>query len=159
MAFGWSAGDILAALKFIIDVAQALDDVNGAPQGFRKASSFLRSLDKTLAPLQNAALDANPEYKADIESEVEAIRTPIEAFMKDVEGMAKQFGDGSQSTAQQGTRRFGFLRNVGSKLEWHYSTSKKAIALQKEIEGRLKIIDMLMQRLTLYDNPSVHTSF
>lgn len=159
MAFGWSAGDILAALKFIIDVAQALDDVNGAPQDFRNASNFLRSLDKTLAPLQNAALDASPEYKAHIESEVAAIRKPIEAFMKDVERMTKRFGDGNISTVPQGTRRFGFLRNVGSKLEWHYSTSKKAVGLQKEIEGHLKIIDMLMQRLALYDDPLMQTSF
>lgn len=38
---------------------------------------------------------------------------------------------------------------MGSKLEWHYFTSKKAMALQKEIEGHLRIIDTLMQRLTV----------
>ena len=146
MAFGWSAGDILAALKFVVDVAQALDDVNGAPKEFRQASSFLRNLDKALAPLRTfTALEAKPEYKADIESEVQAIRTPIEAFMKDVEGMAKRFGDAGVSK----TGRFRILKNVGSKLEWHYSTSKKAIGLQKEVEEHLRIIDTLMQRLTL----------
>ena len=149
MAFGWSAGDILAAIKFIIDVAQALDDVNGSQKEFRQASRFLRNLDKALVPLRTfTALEARPEYKADIESEVQAIRVPIEGFMKDVEGMAKRLGEGSASSGS-GSKRFRFLRNVGSKLEWHYSTSKKAMALQKEIESHLRIIDMLMQRLTV----------
>jgi hypothetical protein len=40
---------------------------------------------------------------------------------------------------------------VGSKLEWHYFTSKKAMALQMQIEGHLRIIDTLMQRLTMWD--------
>jgi hypothetical protein len=121
--------------------------VNGAPKEFHQASSFLRNLDKALVPLRRfTALEAKPEYKTDIEAEVDAIKVPIEAFMKDVEGMAKRLGDGSTSSGT-GSKRFRFLRNVGSKLEWHYATSKKAMALQKVIEGHLRIIDMLMQRL------------
>jgi hypothetical protein len=65
--------------------------------------------------------------------------------MKDVEGMAKRLGDGSTPK----TGRFRRLRNMSSKLEWHYFTSKKATSLQKEVEGHMIIIDTLMQRLTV----------
>jgi hypothetical protein len=143
MAFGWSAGDILAAITFIVEVAQALDEVNGSQREFRQASSFLRNLDKALVPLRTfTALEAKPQYKADIEAEVDAIRTPIESFMHDVEGMTKRLGDGAGG-------RFHKLKSIHSKLEWHFFTSKKALSLQKEIEGHLMIIDTLMQRLTM----------
>jgi hypothetical protein len=163
MAFGWSAGDIFTAIKFIIDVASALDDISGARKEFRQSTTFLRNLDKSRAPLRTfTALDARPEYKADIEEKVDAIRRPIETFMTDVEGMAKKLGTNmepgaggsSGAGADRGGRRFPSfksLRHVGSKLEWHYFTSKKAIALQMEIEGHLRIIDTLMQRLTMWD--------
>jgi hypothetical protein len=161
MAFGWSAGDIVAAIKFIFDVASALDDISGARKEFRQSATFLRNLDKSLAPLRTfTALDARPEYKADIEEEVDAIRRPIETFMTDVEGMAKKLGThldpgagGSRGAeTDRGGSSFGSfksLRHMGSKLEWHYFTSKKAAALQMEIEGHLRIIDTLMQRLTM----------
>lgn len=163
MAFGWSAGDIFTAIKFIIDVASALDDISGARKEFQQSATFLRNLDKSLAPLRTfTALDARPEYKADIEEEVDAIRRPIETFMADVEGMAKKLGTSLEpgaggssgaGTDRGGSRFGGFksLRHVGSKLEWHYFTSKKAMALQKEIDGHLRIIDTLMQRLTMWD--------
>ncbi|KAN0113248.1 hypothetical protein V8E51_006199 [Hyaloscypha variabilis] len=160
MAFGWSAGDIFTAIKFIIDVASALDDISGARKEFRQSATFLRNLDKSLSPLRTfTALDAQPEYKADIEEEVDAIRRPIETFMTDVEGMAKKLGTGLEPGAAGSSRgvdkgggrfsAFKAFRHVGSKLEWHYFTSKKAMALQKDIEGHLRIIDTLMQRLTI----------
>jgi hypothetical protein len=160
MAFGWSAGDIFTAIKFIIDVASALDDISGARKEFRQSATFLRNLDKSLSPLRTfTALDAQPEYKADIEEEVDAIRRPIETFMTDVEGMAKKLGTGlgpgaagSSGGVDKGGGRFSAFKafsHVGSKLEWHYFTSKKAMALQKDIEGHLRIIDTLMQRLTM----------
>jgi len=162
MAFGWSAGDIFTAIKFIIDVASALDDISGARKEFRQSATFLRNLDKSLAPLRTfTALDAQPDYKADIEEEVDAIRRPIETFMTDVEGMAKKLGTGLEPGAAGSSRGidkggghfagFKAFRNMGSKLEWHYFTSKKALALQKDIEGHLRIIDTLMQRLTMWN--------
>lgn len=144
MSFGWSATDVVAALTFIVDAAQALDDSEGAGKDFRQASAFLHHLDQALKPLQTfEALDATPEYKAQIETQVAAIRGPIEVFMKDVEGMARQLGAPSQG-------RFRRFKNVHRKWEWHYFTSKKAIALQKDIERHLNILDTLMQQLLLY---------
>lgn len=150
MAFGWSASDVLAALNFIVDAAQALDDSEGAGKDFRQASAFLRHLDQALKPLQTfEALDTTPDYKVQIETQIAAIRSPIETFMKDVEGMAKQLGVPSRGHF----RRF---KNVHRKWEWHYFTSKKAIALQKDIERHLNILDTLMQRLLLYVGQSSH---
>jgi hypothetical protein len=49
MSFGWSAGDILAAAEFVLEVTRALDEVDGAAKDFRTASSFLKNLNSALA--------------------------------------------------------------------------------------------------------------
>lgn len=142
MSFGWSAGDIIAAGTFVFQVAQALDDVDGAAKEFRDASSFLHQLISALKPLETfAALESRPAYKSDIEREVRLIRKPVESFIndEDVKNLQKNLGVARDS-------RF---RNVHSKLRWHFSTSKKALALQKEVDMHLRVIDTLMQRLTV----------
>lgn len=146
MAFGWSAGDILAAMNFVITVAKALDDVSGAAQEFREASAFLRDLHAELTPLQKfTALDAEPAYKKEIECQVQAIKVPIERFINDagVVNMQKSLGVIKEGHLKHFT-------NVKSKLTWHYSTAEKANALQKVVAQHLRIINMLMQRLTVY---------
>ncbi|KAH0541794.1 hypothetical protein FGG08_003749 [Glutinoglossum americanum] len=140
MAFGWSPSSILAAINFIVDVAKALDEAEGAGKEFREAISFLRSLDPILRPF--AAPDANLDYKAEIDRQVMAIKIPVERFMGDVEGMERDLG-----VPHAG--RFSHFRKAQRKLEWHYSTSKRAIALQREIQQHLAVIHTLMQHLTV----------
>jgi hypothetical protein len=147
MSFGWSAGDIFAAVRFILQVASALDEVDGAANDFREASSFLKTLSAALTPLEAfTALDSKPAYKNDIEREVGAIKGPIEKFIEDVKDMQKSLG-----VPQEG--HFRHLRNIPSKLKWHFFTSKKALSLQKGVENHLKVIEMLMSRLTVYGIP------
>jgi hypothetical protein len=142
MSFGWSAGDVLAAAKFIIDVTSALDEVDGAPKVFREASSFLKNLNTSLTPLEAfSALDTKPTHKAKIETEVKAIKTPIEKFIDDVKDMQKTLG-----IPQEG--HFRHLRNIPSKLKWHFVTSKKALALEKEVDRHLKTLNTLMSQVT-----------
>jgi hypothetical protein len=143
MAFGWSAGDIFNAIKFMVDVAKALDEVDGAPKKFREASSFLTNLNSTLRPLQTfTALDTKPAYKKDVEAQVEAIKGPVERFIGEVKGLQDTIGVPKEGHF----RRF---QNIPSKLKWHFFTADKALALQEVVEHHLMIIHTLMQRLTL----------
>jgi hypothetical protein len=145
MAFGWSAGDILSAINFIIQVASALDEVDGAPKEFRDASSFLKQLNSALTPLRTfTALETKPAYKIEITQQVEAIKGPIEKFVNDKSVRALQNNLG---VAKEG--QFRHLQNIRSKLKWHFSTSEKALALQKVVDMHLKIISTLLQRLTV----------
>jgi rubrerythrin len=131
MAFGWSAGDILSAINFIIEIANALDEVDGAAKQFREASVFLRDLNTTLKPLQTfTVLDTKPTYKKEIENQVEAIRTPIETFINDDDVKALQ-----KSLGVVNTGHFRTFRDVKNKLKWQFSTSEKALNLQKVWRG------------------------
>lgn len=143
MSFGWSAGDILAAARFLINVANALDDVDGAPKDFRDASSFLKKLNASLTPLEAfSALDSKPTYKAQIEAEAKAIKSLIDKFIVDVKDIQKALGIPKEGS-------FRHLQNIPSKLKWHFSTSKKALALEKQVDRHLKQLNSLMSQLTL----------
>ena len=143
MAFGWSAGDILTVINFIFEIAQALDDVDGAAKEFRDASTFLKDLKSALVPLQTfTALDTKPVYKHEIEQQVLEIKIPVEKFIYDVRDLQKDLGVVSEG-------HFRHLQNIPSKFKWHFRVSKKAVELQNMVERHLKIIETLMQRLTV----------
>ncbi len=142
MSFGWSAGDILAAINFILDVASALDDVSGAGHDYRNITSFLEDLSEhALAPLLTCpAIDTYPDYKASIGKQVLAIRGPVAKFIAKVKGLETDLGVPHKGRA-------GFFRGWKGKLKWHFFTSKEAEALKAEIEPHVRIIDQLMARL------------
>lgn len=142
MAFGWSAGDILTAINFILDVASALDDISGAGNDYRNTTSFLEDLSEhALAPLLTCpALEAYPEYKASINKQVNAIKEPVEKFIGKVKGLEKDLG-----VPHKGRVRF--FKGWKGKLKWHFFTAKQAETLKGEIEPHIRIIDQLMARL------------
>jgi hypothetical protein len=142
MAFGWSAGDILTAINFILDVASALDDISGSGHSYRTTTSFLEDLSEhALAPLLTCpALDAYPEYKASINKQVLAIKDPVTKFVNKVKGLEKDLGVPHKGRAR-------FFKGWKGKLKWHFFTEKEAETLKEEIEPHIRIIDQLMARL------------
>jgi hypothetical protein len=52
MSFGWSARDIEQALSLLVKLVRALDGADGAASEYREAMAFLKSLKRTLEPLQ-----------------------------------------------------------------------------------------------------------
>ncbi|CZR63036.1 uncharacterized protein PAC_12933 [Phialocephala subalpina] len=83
MSFGWSAGDIVAALTLTYNLIQALDSVDGAAGHYREAVGFLRDLKRVLEPLRTfSAWDVYPTYRKDIEEQVEYIKEPVDKFLK-----------------------------------------------------------------------------
>jgi hypothetical protein len=103
--------------------------------------SFLRDLKRTLDPLETfAAWKADPSYRKDIEEQVAHIKEPVESFLKAVVKFEPSLGQRAVA---------GHHRNVFRKLQWHILVSKKALALRRSIESHMRVIDTLLQRLTL----------
>jgi hypothetical protein len=141
MSFGWSAGDIATAVKLIYSLIQALNSCDGAASDYREAVGFLRDLNRTLDPLQSfAAWRAYPSYAKDIEEQVAQIREPVESFLKAVTKFEPSLRQYASSA---------YHRDVFKKLHWHILASKKVLALRKRVESHMRIIDTLVQRLTL----------
>lgn len=145
MAFGWSAGDILAAINFIIKISSALDEASGSSSKFREASCFLRDLNSALRPLETLSLlETKTVYQDEIERQVEGIRGPVEKFLNSEEVKKLQDDLGVERGG-----RWGRLRDVKSKLVWHFRTSEKALELRELVGAKLEIVNSLMQQVTV----------
>jgi len=142
MSFGWSVGDIATAISLIAKLAQALDDAEGAAAEYREAVVFLVHLKRTLEPLRTfTALGAYPAYGDEIKEYVECIQGPINKCL----AVAGKFDKGLNGQSKQGRHR-----NVGAKLQWRFQASKKVEKLRKEIDGHMRGLDSLLNRLALY---------
>lgn len=141
MSFGWSASDIATVLILSYKLIQALDSCDGAAADYREAVSFLRDLKRTLEPLQTfTAYNANPAYGREIEKQVRHIKEPVEHFLATVLKYEPSLGMAAEE---------GHHRHIFRKLQWYMFMSRKVLDLRKKIESYMRIIDTLMQRLTL----------
>jgi len=141
MSFGWSAGDIAAAIGLILKIVQALGDADGATSDYREAVAFLVNLKRTLEPLKTfSALGAFPAYGDEIKQYVDRIKKPIEECLE----VAKAFEPGLGVHSKMGRHI-----NVGAKLLWRFKASKKVAKLRTIIEGHILGLESLLNRLTL----------
>jgi len=142
MSFGWSVGDLVAAIKLLTEVAATLDDVGGASSEYQESARFLRSLIHTLEPLRNLDnINISVSYKEEICSEVESIRVPVEDFLSFI----KKYEAGLGAQAPTGRHR-----NIRQKLQWHFGGDlKKLEKLQVRIERHMTTLDALLQRLIM----------
>jgi hypothetical protein len=84
MSFGWSAGDIVAALKLLHQIGSAIRDSGG---DFQDTLSFLQTLSRTLRHLNAPqATPLDPELADNLREQCDHIRAPLAAFLDDVGG-------------------------------------------------------------------------
>ena len=141
MSFGWSVGDIAAAVSLVYNLIEALDTCDGVAGDYRKAVAFLRDLKQTLEPLHAFTVwNIYPTYGKQIEEQAAQIKEPIESFLKDVLKFEPSLG----AKAKEGHHR-----HVLRKWQWHVVILKKVLALRKKIDAHMRVIDILLQRLTL----------
>ncbi|KAI8632815.1 hypothetical protein F5Y19DRAFT_419094 [Xylariaceae sp. FL1651] len=141
MSFGWSAGDIAAAIKVVYNLYQALDSCHGAAAEYREAVSFLKDLNRVLESLKTlTALATYPTHANDIQHEVDFVKRHIEDFLQ----IIAKFDRGLGANA-----KVGHLQYIPQKARWHFSVSKKALLLRERIASRLHILETLMHKLTL----------
>jgi hypothetical protein len=141
MSFGWSAGDIAAAITLVYNLIEALDSRNGAAGDYREAVGFLRDLKHTLDPLQVFTVwDAYPTYGRDITEQVAYIKGPVESFLEAVLKYKPSLG--TKAVA-------GYHRHALRKWQWYVCISKKVVTLRRNVESHMLMIDLLMRRLTL----------
>jgi hypothetical protein len=141
MSFGWSAGDIVAAVSLAYDLYKAFDDYTGVSGEYRETVMFLKSLIRTLEPFKTLTdWDEHPRYATEIQEQVALLRTPINNFIQDVCRFEPSLGWKAKK---------GRYRNVVRKVQWYLDISKKVSSLKSRIEMHMRVLDTLLQRLTL----------
>jgi hypothetical protein len=139
MSFGWSAGDIVAALQLLHKVTIALKDTGGALSDYQDVSSFLNVLSVMLRHLK--ALQAAPLYPdlaKILELLCEQVRLPLLTFLEHIRSSFER-DLGADST------RLKFL-TARRKIQWALSTSKKVKDLREKIGGPIAAIGIVLSQ-------------
>lgn len=134
-AFGFSAGDFIAATKLIVDVSKALKDAGGASDEYRSLVAELGLLQNILTELQsNSASQPCSDG-------------PLMGYMRQqydltLETLADFLGFISKFDAKLGTQApSGRLRGAGRKAQW-------AVVCAKEVEKKRLKVEMQLHTLT-----------
>ncbi|PMD14458.1 hypothetical protein NA56DRAFT_664780 [Hyaloscypha hepaticicola] len=142
MSFGWSAGDLVAAVKLLYQIGSALRESGGASSDFRDTLSFLQTVSQTLKHLnllQTTPLEA--QIAESLREQCDHIREPLSAFLKDVE---KKFEPkiGFKSDCKK-------ILAAPRMVQWALFTSKKAKHLQHRIAVSMVSVDLLLSQQIL----------
>lgn len=142
MSFGWSAGDIAAAITLIVDVAQALNEADGAAADYRSVSNFFSSLVGTLKTLQILS-DLPASMSISLSDQVKAVREPVLEFQASIEKYKTKLGVSPKKGLSQ------HFRHIRTKLKWQYGPMKEGKKLQTRIGLQLQVLDTaLLQFIT-----------
>jgi hypothetical protein len=136
MSFGWSAGDIISALKLVHQVTTALQDSGGASSDFQDTLSFLGTLSQSLQHLN--ALQAVPldlSLAGSLREQCDHIRNPLQAFLDDVQRFKPALGVNSR-------RKWVFA--APRKIQWALSMSKKVKRLQDRIAVPMAAVGLIL---------------
>jgi len=80
MSFGWSAGDIFAAVKLLIDISQALSSAHGSPKDRARALSFVNPIKNGLEQLLIYAKEEEEVILSSDDTKVSAFRPTVQAL-------------------------------------------------------------------------------
>lgn len=137
MSFGWSVGDIGAALGLLHKVAGVLKDMGGASSDYQESLTFLYTLSATLQnlkSLQSAPLDL--DVARNLGQLCQQVQGPLTAFCTDIHTRFES-DLGTTSTRLN-------IFTTHRKLQWALSTSKKVKALRERIGEPLVAIGIVL---------------
>ena len=137
MSFGWSVGDILAAVRLLVQVGQALKDTGGASSDYQQTSLFLEGLGATLQRIQTYSEKHEGQgLLKGLQKDVEAVRDAVNGFRDRIQ---QNFGPSLGATAQGGWRK---ISAGPRKVQYGLFVSKEAKELQEKIATPLRSIQM-----------------
>ncbi|KAF2691551.1 hypothetical protein K458DRAFT_2169 [Lentithecium fluviatile CBS 122367] len=136
--FGFSAGDIAMALKFIAQVASALKETGGAASDYREVLQYLEGLLLTLQHLQRLDTScADPSLVNAVRTLTAAAERPVKDFVSEMSKYGSAMG--SSGSLSSGMR----------KAEWAVIAAKKADRLRAKIAAQMQPIHLLLESQTL----------
>ena len=133
--FGFSAGDIAMAIKFTVQVANAMKETGGAATDYHQAFEYWKHLLVTYQQLQE--LDTphlDPVVQDQIRSFATLTAEPIHAYIK---GLQKEFG--SEMVMSTGDSPLSVLKLL-KKTKWAVHSSKKDEKLLLQMIARSQTI-------------------
>jgi hypothetical protein len=146
MAFGWSAGDIIAAINLVVTVAKALRESGGASSEYRLLIEDFSSFREILEILRDLrSTPANQNHVNAIRGMALTCQQPLLEFLKKVE-------DNYGSSLARGSNRHRFdPRQLGRKAQWGVLVPEEVAKMRVIIMGKIMSIGLRIGILNKYD--------
>ncbi|KAK3366776.1 hypothetical protein B0T24DRAFT_633598 [Lasiosphaeria ovina] len=130
MSFGWSAGDVVAALGVLNKVRNALKESSGASSDYQGEVQCLRTLSLTIQNIDKLPLDSlNPELSRNVQEYCKQLKDPLFSFIDRIQ-KCYETTIGPASTTPR-------LLSAPKKIHWALSTAKKVRELRDKVAGPL----------------------
>jgi hypothetical protein len=117
MSFGWSVGDIVAAISLINQVIHCVKDVGGSQEHFQELQSELQGLQLALTNISSLASEPGqiPDIVA-LKFVACSCQETIQRFLQKIEPFNKSLGPGSQRSK---------LRTAPRMVRWELLVKKE----------------------------------
>ena len=140
--FGFSAGDIAMAVKFTVQVANAMRDTGGAVSDYQQSFEYWKNLLVVYQQLHGLhAQCTDPELLQEIRALAAAAEKPVHSYIK---GLHADFGatlNDCQITSKT-------LRSF-KKAKWALHASKKEEKFRQQMSAQLQTIQMKFEQLNM----------
>ena len=132
MSFGWGAGDILAAIRLLIEIGQALHAAHGSAKDHARAAAFVTPIKNGLECLLQYAKEEeegisslDPEKTSAFSPTVKALKPLINQFIEKVlQYSGLQYED---------RRTRDWFKRQYDKLKWHFVEQDDLLQLRETI--------------------------
>jgi hypothetical protein len=132
--FGWSLGDIAAAITVLVRVVTALREVGGAATDYQEVVSFLGLVVSTLRSIQIHNNDfRDTGHLADLSDQVNIIQQAVMSFIQTIRPYDKHLGP---------ERKAGWYRGMPSKAKWALFIAKSARKMMERVNLPMTVINV-----------------
>ena len=140
MSFGWSASDVVVALRVVNKVRVALKDAGGAATDYQAETAFLQTVSLTLKlldGLQYAPLDV--DISTCLSQHCNLVKPALEEFLTSTESFEQSLGVAATKAK---------VFTAGQRLKWAFLTANKAKHLRRRIGSSLLAIQVAVAQQT-----------
>ncbi len=146
MAFGWSAGDIVAATNLVVTVAKALREAGGASSDYQLLIEDLNSFKEILEILRDLRpTPANQSHVTAIRGVALTCQEPLQEFLQRIEDT---YG---KSLARAATRHRMDPRSFGRKAQWGLLMPQEVARMRMIVMGKIMSIGLRIGLLNKCD--------
>ena len=137
-AFGFSAGDFISAVSFLVKVTKALKDAGGATDEYRSLVAELGLLQRILRQLH---MRQGPDniFAPDVKQQTNLTLATLSSFLKTISKFDSKLGENAHSSWHHGAAK---------KAQWATMYAKEVEQLRVKVGTHLAELNLLLQLQT-----------
>ena len=141
MSFGWSAGDIVAAIQLVVKLAGALEDSAGSSSQYCEVIRELYSLERALLDVKNLQLEPQQHHRqVALFGAALQCRETIDQFMRKIgkyQLALRQGGSGS------------WVKDALRKMQWSLCSQKEVDVFRPSLSAHTSAIGIMLQAIQM----------